>query len=103
MLQQKYLKAKLMPNYATSSDIRCTWFDTNYENMPIQIYWKFHHQKLKIFRQKTDIFHISAHNVDCGYSLEPPQRGDSYEYPQSMFWAELRKIMYNPVNPSFSI
>ena len=22
----------------------------HYENMPIQIYWKFHHQKLKIFR-----------------------------------------------------
>ena len=22
----------------------------HYENMPIQIYWKFYHQKLKIFR-----------------------------------------------------
>ena len=22
----------------------------HYENTPIQIYWKFHHQKLKIFR-----------------------------------------------------
>ena len=22
----------------------------HYENMPIQIYWKFHHQKLKVFR-----------------------------------------------------
>ena len=21
----------------------------HYENMPIQIYWKFHHQKMKIF------------------------------------------------------
>ena len=27
------------------------------------------------------IFHISAHNIDCGYSLEPPQRGGSNEYP----------------------
>ena len=28
---------------------------------------------------------ISAQNIDCGYSLEPPRRGGSNEYPQSMF------------------
>ena len=33
----------------------------------------------------SDIFHISAQNIDCGYSLELPQRGSSNEYPQSMF------------------
>ena len=28
---------------------------------------------MKIFRKKkSDIFHISAQNIDCGYSLEPP-------------------------------
>ena len=26
------------------------------------------------------IFHISAQNIDCGYSLEPPRRGGSNEY-----------------------
>ena len=31
------------------------------------------------------IFLISAQNIDCGYSLEPPRRGGSNEYPQSMF------------------
>ena len=31
-------------------------------------------------------------NIDCGYSLEPPRRGDSNENPQSMF---LRRIMIN--------
>ena len=31
------------------------------------------------------IFVISAQNIDCGYSLEPPRRGGSNEYPQSMF------------------
>ena len=31
-------------------------------------------------------------NIDCGYSLEPPRRGGSNEYPESMFWAELWKI-----------
>ena len=31
------------------------------------------------------IFLFSAQNIDCGYSLEPPRRGGSNEYPQSMF------------------
>ena len=31
------------------------------------------------------IFRISAQNIDCGYSLEPPRRGGSNKYPQSMF------------------
>ena len=37
------------------------------------------------------IFLISAQNIDCGYSLEPPRRGGCNEYPQSMFCAEIRK------------
>ena len=57
-----------------------------YENMPIQIYWKFYHQNNDSFQIKNSyIFHISAQNIDCGYSLEPPRRGGSNEYPQSMF------------------
>ena len=51
----------------------------------------------------SDIFHISAQNIDYWYSLEPPRQGGSNEYPQSMFWAEIRKIMYTPVNPSFIV
>ena len=31
------------------------------------------------------IFLIFAPNIDCGYSLEPPRRGGSNLYPQSMF------------------
>ena len=50
----------------------------------------FTSKKLKI-SDKTNIFHISAQNIDCGYSFEPPRRGDSNEYPQSMCWAEIRK------------
>ena len=30
-------------------------------------------------------FMILFQNIDCGYSLEPPQRGGSNVYPQSMF------------------
>ena len=30
-------------------------------------------------------------NIGCGYSLEPPRRGGSNGYPQSMFWEEMKK------------
>ena len=30
--------------------------------------------------------------IDCAYTLEPPCRGGSNEYPQSMFWSKIRKI-----------
>ena len=60
----------------------------HYENTPIQIYWKLYNQKKENFQIKnSDIFHISAHNIDCGYTLESPRRGGSNEYPQSMFLA----------------
>ena len=60
--------------------------------------------KNEIFQIKiSDIVHISAQNIDCGYSLEPPRWGGSNEYLQSMFWVEIRKIIYTPVNPSFTI
>ena len=36
-------------------------------------------------KKKKHIFHISAQNIDYGYSFEPPQRGGANEYPQSMF------------------
>ena len=39
----------------------------------------------KFQRKNSDIFHIFAQNIDCGYSLEPPRRGGSNKYPQSMF------------------
>ena len=35
--------------------------------------------------KKFDIFLIFAKNIDCRYTLEPPQWGGSNEYPQSMF------------------
>ena len=36
------------------------------------------------------IFLISAKNIDHRYSLEPPRRGGSNEYPQYMFWSEMK-------------
>ena len=60
--------------------------------MPIQIYLKVNHRKTEKFQTKnSNIFHISAQNIDCGYSLEPPLRGGSNEYPQSMFLSRTKK------------
>ena len=44
------------------------------------------------FTGYTLFFLFLLKNIDCGYSLEPPRRGGSNEYPQSMFWAEIWKI-----------
>ena len=41
-------------------------FTTKYDNFQIK---------------NSDIFHISAKNIDCGYLLEPPRQGGSNEYP----------------------
>ena len=54
--------------------VTTTLFAWSVRNKPIQIYWKFYHQKVKIFTWKFWYFHISAQNIDCGYSLEPPRR-----------------------------
>ena len=70
--------------------------------MPIQIHWKFYHQKMTVFHIKnSDIFHISAQNIDCGYSLEPPRRGGSNEYPQSMFLSRNNKSNVYLCKPQF--
>ena len=52
-------------------------------------------------KKKSDIFHISAQNIDCGYSLEPPRRGGSNEYPQSMFLSRNKKNNAYPCKPQF--
>ena len=67
-----------------------------YSNM-----WKILPPKIVNFQiKKSDIFHISAQIIDYRYSLEPPRRGGSNEYPQSMFLSRNKK---NNVSPSFTI
>ena len=64
---------------------------------------------LKIFPPKNEncqikisvIFHIYAQNTDCGYSLEPPRRGGSNEYPQSIFLSRNKKNNVYPCKPKF--
>ena len=51
--------------------------------------------------KNSDIFHISAQNIDCGYSLEPLRRGGSNEYPHSMFLSRNKKNNVYPCKPQF--
>ena len=76
----------------------------HYENLPIQyteilLALQIEDFQLKIF----DIFLILAQNIDCGYTSEPPRRGGSIEYPQSMFWSKNKKNRHTPANPNFTI
>ena len=57
--------------------------------------WKYSDKK------NSDSFHISAQNINCGYSLEPPRRGGSNEYPLSMFLSRNKKINVYPCKPQF--
>ena len=60
-----------------------------YENLPMQYTEIFKVVKNENFHQENfDIFLIFAQNIGCGYTLEPPHRGGSNEYAQSMFWSK---------------
>ena len=56
---------------------------------------------LKFSDKNSDIFHISAQNVDFGYSLEVPHWGSSNEYPQSMFLSRNKNNNVYPCKPQF--
>ena len=51
--------------------------------------------------KNSDIFSISVQNIDCGYLLEPPRRGGSNEYPQSMLLSRNKKSNVYPCIPQF--
>ena len=53
--------------------------------MPMQYTEIFNVIKENFQMQIFAIFLSFAQNIDCGYMLEPPRRGGSNEYPQSMF------------------
>ena len=52
-------------------------------------------------KKKSDSFQIFAQNIDCGYSFEPPRRGGSNGYPQSMFLSRNKKNNVYPCKPQF--
>ena len=51
--------------------------------------------------KNSDIFNISAQNIDCGYLLEPPCRGSSNKCPQSIILIRNKKINVYPCKPQF--
>ena len=74
--------------------------------------WKHAYSNIfKISPPKTGTFQIKnlifsyfcSKNIDCGFSLEPPQQGGSNEYPQSMFLSRKKKKKNNvyPCKPQF--
>ena len=44
---------------------------------------------------------MSAQNIDCEYLLEPPRRGSSNQYPQSMFLSRNKKNNVYPCKLQF--
>ena len=76
----------------------------HYDNLPMQ-YAKifFSSKKIKMNWKNVDTFKMFAQNIDCGYTLEPPWRGGSNEYPQFMFWIENMTNTYTPAYPNFTI
>ena len=73
----------------------------HYENAPVQIYLNSPPKTESVQIKNSDIFHISAQNIKCGYTLEPPRRGGSNKYPQSLFLSRNKKDNVYPCKPQF--
>ena len=50
------------------------------------------------FRGVNIFFLFLLKNIDFGYALEPPRRGGSNEYPQTMFCSDMENIRFFYVN-----
>ena len=73
----------------------------HYENMATQytdIFFFFLVVNNLEFHYVLLYFLIFAQNIVCRYTLEPPHRGGSNEYPQSMFWSKNKKKIYKPMH-----
>ena len=61
----------------------------------------FKSKNRKIHWKKIENFNNFTQNIACVYTLEPPCRGGSNEYPQSMLWIKNRKIVIPLHTPVF--
>ena len=88
-------------DYLSHSGDRLTFFSITKTRL-FKYIENFTTKKKENFQIKnSDIFHISAQNIDCVYSLEQPRRGSSNEYPQSMFFSRNKKNNVYPCKPQF--
>ena len=62
-------------------------------------YWYMQQTQVSVYRTIGALVLIFAQNIDYGYTLEPPRRGGSNEYPQSMFWRKNKKNRYTMHTP----
>ena len=86
-------KAKFVKNVAEVKDL-----STHYENMPIQIYWAFYHQKMKTVGWKIlVVFIFLLKTYDCGYLLKLPLWGGSNITHNLCVLAEIRKMGFKGV------
>ena len=83
------------------------YYHSHYENRPIQIYRKIHLQKLENFQIKTShIFHIFARKHRLWVLVRTASASTEAVLTSTnnvCLRAKLRKIMYTPVNPSFTV
>ena len=56
-------------------------------------------KKWKFSDKKFWYFSYFCSKLNCGFSLEPPRRGGSNEYPQSMFLSRNKKNNVYPSEP----
>ena len=47
--------------------------------------YTYNRSQVSVYRTIGPLVLFLLQNIDCGYSLEPPRRGGSNVYPQSMF------------------
>ena len=76
--------------YTSDFDIKCFKYSklNITKTCPCNVYpleSHFYIVKLGYARVYIFFFFFFAQNIDCGYTLEPPRRGGSNVYPQSMF------------------
>ena len=81
-----------------------TFFSKNFQHICLSLDVNFNESLTNNFVSFEQLgpdffFPISAQSIDCGYSLEPPPRGSSNEYPQSMFLSRNKKNNVYPCKP----
>ena len=82
MAEHEHFSAKKAEKISCSAELSIITKTCLYNFDPL----KPHFYIVKLgFTRVYIIFLISAQNIDCEYSLEPPHLGGSNEYSQSMF------------------
>ena len=97
------LDCLLLSNYNRHSfqlATKCTVFIT--KTRLFKYVENFTTKNWKFSDKNSDTFHMSAQNINCGYSLEPPRRG-GLTSTHNLFLSRNKKHNVYPCKPSFTI